>query len=359
VITPARRRAGLTLLGVGAASAVVWFAWWLLHLEPHPITLLLFTVELAGFVLGAVVAIGLAGAPAPRRVLLPDPSTGAGADEAPDRPPIDRDREPCRYAWAVADVVGRTRTGDLQHDVRAVVRAARRSVRRGRADYAVASVVADGARRLVTVVVVAAALLLGVSPIPIPSPIALVSVAIAAAAMSGAHVLLSGGRIRIGDRTRWTYSSLGDLLGREDIAGVAPRRWVGTVGVIVGLNVAIALRGMSDRWTHGLRAMEGDDRVVAMLLGLVLVVGALYTLATTEAPRVDGAHLVSRRLEETTARQSVLGAAVCVGLVGLVAGVFPGSVDAADHDPGRIEQIEHDSGRDIDRRDIDSRGSGG
>ena len=66
---------------------------------------------------------------------------------------------------------------------------------------------------------------------------------------------MSDGRIRIGDRVRWTYSTLGEVVAREDLDGVAPRSWVGTVATIVLVNIAVALRGMSDRWTHGLPHM--------------------------------------------------------------------------------------------------------
>lgn len=326
VVAPARRRLGVASLGVGVGGSVAWFGAWLTRLDPNPIQIVVLLLSLAGTFAGVAIAVGLASARAPRDVL-----TGAADVGATD---------PSRFAWAVADVVGRTRAHDLHHDVRSVVRAARRSIRRSPADYAMAAVLVDGALRLLAVVAVGGALLLGASPVPAPGAVALVGLALAVAGTSVSHVVLSGGRIRIGDRVRWTFSSLGEVIGREDLAGVAPRRWVGTIATIVGLNLAVALRGISDRWTHGLPPMGDDQRVVAMLAALTLVVGALYTLATTEEPRLENAHLVSRRLEERTARQSVLGAAVCVGLIGLIAGILPGSVDAADDDPARIEQVE-------------------
>lgn len=320
------RRLGVGLLAVASAGWIGWFAWWLTHLEPGPVQIVTMALALGGCLSGVTVAIGLARAEGPRDVLVPSGRGRAMSD-------------PSRFAWAVADVVGRTRAHDLHHDIRSVVRAARRSLRRSSADYAMAAVLVDGALRLLTVVVVAAALLLGVAPLPSPSGAALGAFAIGVAGVSAAHRVLSGGRIRTGDRVRWTFSSLGEVIGREDLAGVAPRRWVGTVATIVGLNVAVALRGMSDRWTHGLRPMGDDQRMVAMLAALGLVLGALYTLATIDAPTLDNAHLAPRRLEERTARQSVLGAAVCIGLVGLLAGILPGSVDPADDDPVRIEDV--------------------
>jgi hypothetical protein len=200
-------------------------------------------------------------------------------------------------------------------------------------------VVIDGPRRLWIVAAAVVGLLIGTGPFPWPPTAALACAGAGIAGMSLAHRFLSGGRIRIGDRIRWTYSSLGEVVVREDVDGVAPRYWVGTVATIVLVNVAVALRGMSDRWTHGLAPMGDDERVVAMLFALCLVLGALYTLATTEPPEVDNAHLAPRRLEERTARQSVLGVTVCAGLIGLVAGILPGSVDTADDDAGRIEHV--------------------
>ena len=73
------------------------------------------------------------------------------------------------------------------------------------------------------------------------------------------------------------------------------------------LNLAVALRGMSDRWTHGLPPMADDDRVMAMVFAMTIALGSFYTLITTPAPKLDNDHLVARRLEERTARQSALG----------------------------------------------------
>jgi hypothetical protein len=182
-------------------------------------------------------------------------------------------------------------------------------------------------------------LLIGVSPMPVPALPALASLAIGVGGLSLATVVLSEGRIALGDRLRWTYGSIGELLIREDLEGVAPRRWVGTVGTIVVVNLAVALRGMSDRWTHGLPTMPNDMRVVAMVYAMTLVAGSLFTLVTTAAPQLDNAHLVSRRLEERTARQSALGGALCVGLIGLLAGILPGCIDPGDDHPRRVEHV--------------------
>jgi hypothetical protein len=200
-------------------------------------------------------------------------------------------------------------------------------------------VLVDGPRRLALIAVAVLGLLIGVSPMPVPTAPALVALGIGVGGMSLAMGILSQGRIAVGDRLRWTYGSIGELLIRDDVDGVAPRRWVGTVGTIVVVNLAVALRGMSDRWTHGLPTMANDMRVVAMVYAMTLVVGALYTLVTTAAPQLDNAHIVSRRLEERTARQSALGGAMCVGLIGLIAGILPGCVDPGDDHATRIEHV--------------------
>jgi hypothetical protein len=321
-----RVRTGFASLSLSLAGWVGWISWRITHLELHPIPLVVLVLEIAGVAIGVIVALALA-------------LTGEHRSYLADLHAADCHVVARRYAFAVADIVGRTRAEDLHHDVRTVVRAARRSMRRQRADYAMAAVVIDGPRRLGIVVFAIAGLLVGVAPFPVPPAPAIVAAAVGLLCMSLAHTLLSERRIRVGDRMRWTYSTLGEVVAREDLVGVAPRSWVGTVATIVLVNVAVALRGMSDRWTHGLPHMGDDERMVAMLFALGLVVGALYTMATTEPPEVDNAHLAPRRLEERTARQSVLGATVCVGLVGLLAGILPGSVDPADDDPGRVEHV--------------------
>ena len=155
-------------------------------------------------------------------------------------------------------------------------------------------VLIDGPRRLAMIVVAVLGLLIGVGALPVPSVASLASLAVGVGGLSAATVVLSQGRISVGDRLRWTYGSIGELLIRDDVEGVAPRRWVGTVGTIVVVNLAVALRGISDRWTHGLPTMENDLRIVAMVYAMTLVAGSLFTLVTTAAPQLDNAHLVSR-----------------------------------------------------------------
>lgn len=324
--TPRRaRRLGVVLAALGFVAQVAWLGWRVTDLPANPIAALVLVVELAGSLAGLAISVGLARARHPRSVF------------------VDDQRESHRYAFAVADIVGRTRSTDVHRDVVRVVRSV--PVRRPRrsAEAAMGAVLLEGPRRLVLVVALSVALVVGVAPMHVPPVWAIVSVTAGALLTGVAHVVLAGGRIRFGDRIRWSYSSIGEVVGAVDLDGLAPRRWVGTMASIVVVNLAIALRGTSDRWTRGLAPMAEDDRIVTMLLALVVVAGALFTMRTIQAPDLDESRW-SRRLEERTARQSALGATVALGLVGLLAGILPGGVDAADVDPVRVEQLVDDQG---------------
>jgi hypothetical protein len=243
------------------------------------------------------------------------------------------------FAHAVADIVGRTRSADVHRDVRTAMRAAPRWRPRDTADAAVAAVLAEGPRRLVLVVTAAAGLLLGVAPFAPPPWWALGGAVVGYVAFAASHVLLGRRRLRFGDRQRWSYGAIGEIVSRDDVAGHAPRSWIGAIAVAVALSVTVALRGMSDRWTHGLPPMTYDERVVALVVAVVLVAGALHTVFTTPRPQQPDAHLVSRRLEEANTRHTLLAAAVCIGVVGLLAGVIPTS-DAVDGTPGGSTLVE-------------------
>ena len=316
-LSRARRRISIGLLGLGALSLLAWFAWRVVTLDLHPVPVVTVLIELSGWTGGFAVAVGLLNARAPRSVLQPDHTY--------------------RYAFVVADRVGRTRATDLQQDLRAAVDRLTTRTAGGPADRAMIGVLIDGPRRIALVATLTLALLLGVAPLDVPPTWALVALGAGTTLVAMSHVVASEGRIRFGDRIRWSFATLGEVLSPVDRVDQAPRRWVGTVATIVVLNLAIALRGMSDRWTHGLPPMTDDERLVAMTWAGLLVLGGLYTLRTIPTPALGNAHLIARRLEERTARQSALGAAVCLGLIGLLAGVLPGGIDSGPDDPVRIE----------------------
>ncbi len=304
VLSPARRRAGLALAGLATACTVTWFAWRIADLHWHPVALVVLATEIVGLVCALTVTAALMAATAPRNVYL----VGDGV------------RDSYWYAHAVADLVGRTRSADLHRDVRTAMRAAPRWRPRTPGDAAIAAVLAEGPRRLVLVLAIGLGLLLGATPFGVPPWWALAAVFGAAAGFGGAHVLLGRGRLRLGDRIRWSFGAIGEVIERTDPDGHAPRRWRGTLAVTVGLSLAVALRGASDRWTHGLAPMGHDDRIVAMAVATLLVLGALYTLQTSERPDTGQLPVIVRHLDERTVRQFLLTVAVCVGAIGLVAG---------------------------------------
>ena len=316
----ARRSTGvLTLVAAGLVS-IAWLTWRALHLGPHPVEVAVFATELVSIAVGLVVGVGMALVPRPRAVFEDDP------------------RESFRFVFVVADMVGRTRATDLHVDLAASYRTLLRS-RPKLPDVVIAAALLDGPRRLVLVVSLTIALLIGVAPMPFPPVWAIIVGVGALALMSLSHVILSGGRIHFGDRIRWSSSALGEVCSGVDRAGFAPRRWVGTVAAVVVLNLAIALRGMSDRWTHGLTPMSADGRQVTMLIAITIVAGGLFTLRTTAMPVLENSHLVPRRAEERTARASALGGAVAIGLIGLVAGILPGNFDAIADETVPVERI--------------------
>jgi len=318
-IGPSRRRAAIVLLGSALVLALIWFGWRVVNLQLHPVPILVLLIELSGWTGGLLVALGLICSSTHRR--------------------LERADDTYRYAATVADRVGRTRATDLQHDLRAATERLTSRTVGGPADRAMVGVMVDGPRRIALVAVLSIGLLLGVAPSPLPPWWAIGAIAAGSMALAVTHVVASGRGIRLGDRTRWSFASLGEVIAPNDRDDVAPRRWVGTVAAIVVLNLAIGLRGMSDRWTHGLPAMGDDERLVAMTWAGLVVLGGLYALRTIPTPELGNSHTVARRLEERTARQSALGAAVCVGLIGLVAGILPGGVDAGSDDPGGIEPV--------------------
>lgn len=318
-----RRRVGVVLTVSGVLAQLVWLAWRCTHLPVNAVAVAVLAVEVAGVASTVAITVGLVRARRPREVFLDDP------------------RESHRYAFAVADIVGRTRSTDVHRDVVRAVRSVPRRRPRRSAEAAMGAVYLEGPRRLVLVGALSVGFLLGTAPMSLPPWWAVTVLVAGSASVAASHVVLAAGRIRFGDRIRWSYSSIGEAVGAVDLDGLAPRRWIGTMASIVVVNLAIALRGTSDRWTHGLDPMADDERVVTMLLALLVVAGALFTMQTIQAPVLDESRW-SRRLEERTARQSALGATVVIGLIGLFAGVLPGGVDAADDDPVRVEQLVDD-----------------
>jgi heme/copper-type cytochrome/quinol oxidase subunit 1 len=96
---------------------------------------------------------------------------------------------------------------------------------------------------------------------------------------------------------------------------------------MVSLNLAVSLRGVSDRWTHGLGAMTHQERVVTMAVAAWMVGWGLAALRSLPQPQL-GYYGATRRLEEISTRRLALGATFTVAAVGMVAGVLPGGLPA-------------------------------
>ena len=321
---------GRRLGGVGVAlGTVAWAAWLtgrLAHASAHPLWVVLFASELLGVITGAVVATVLARRPVATAAPV---SRGATRDRG-DGTDVDR------YPIAVAGLLGIANGPDLRKSVRAAWHPAFAPTT-PIAERALALVRIDGTRRLVMIVGLALSMLLGVAPLDQPSPWLLVAGGAGLVLTSVGSMLLTGGAIRPGDRLRWSFASIGLTVGPVERSDAMPVRWAGVTGSIVVLNLAVALRGVSDRWTHGLPPMADADRVVTMSAALLLITGGLATLRHLTPPEPGRCNMSSRR-EERSARQSALGATAIAGILGLLAGILPGSVDAADRQPLDREQ---------------------
>jgi hypothetical protein len=322
-----RRRAAIGLLSAGVISWAGWLGWRAERATDHVLSAILLTTELVGL-LGVV----LTAACLVRSGAGPAPMTAAGADRS--------DEFRRRHASATGcptDAVTRA----------SVAAALRRVWRRDRTPQERAGdlVLLEGVRRGVAVLVVCAALLLGISPVGRPPALAVAALLGGLAATSVATWILSGGALRPGDRLAWSFAAAGLSVGggEDDTTSAVPLRWVGVVGAVVALNVAIALRGVSDRWTHGLAPMARDERTATMVLALVLVVAALWTMRSLAPPAVGDR--LPRGLEERSARRTALAAAALAGLVGLAAGVATQTVDAGSPAPERAV-VQPVAGRD-------------
>ncbi len=185
------------------------------------------------------------------------------------------------------------------------------------------SVVAlDGLRRLLSVIALVVVLFTGVAPFALPPTSRVIMLAGGLALVSIGHWLLSGGHVRPASRTIWSMASIGAGLGDGISRSGLPIRWAMTMATLVVLNISVALRGMSDRWTHGLAAMDDTARVIAMSIAAGLVgVGAL---AMRSMPRPDLGHYgATRRLEETSVRHLALGLTLLVAAIGFIVGLPP------------------------------------
>jgi len=170
-----------------------------------------------------------------------------------------------------------------------------------------------------------AVLLTGRFPFELPARSVLASLVAAHVLFAVGHWLLSGGALRPGVRLRWSMASVGAGLGDGASRTGLPIRWTATMATMIVLNLAVALRGVSDRWTHGLGPMVRDERVAAMVVSGWLVFVGFAALRTLAQPSL-GFYGATRRMEETSTRRLALGTTLAVAALGFVAGLLPGGL---------------------------------
>lgn len=322
---PERWRGTMTWLGRAASlfGLVVWSSWitWQftrpIHGAVGVATLLL---EMVALLVAAVVTAGLWS-------LAPTPTFGRryAYGERPTVPEVMAallavDPALVDVTGEIAGPVGADDTGEIAWARRgmSVLRGGRPSIR----DAAWSFVALDGLRRALCLALLTIVLFSGQAPFDLPPTDWLLLLGVGVLAVSTGHWLLSGGRLRPGSRLVWSMASVGAGLGSGVSRTTLPIRWVATMASIVVLNLAISLRGMSDRWTHGLGAMPHDARVMAMTFAFGFVGTGLVALRTLPKPELDY-YGATRRLEEASARRMALGATVGIALVGFAAGVMP------------------------------------
>jgi hypothetical protein len=195
------------------------------------------------------------------------------------------------------------------------------------ANAAWALVAVEGIRRSVFVMLLVVVLLTGRSPFGVPPWWILGSLIAAQVLFATGHWLLSGGVLRPGARLRWSMASIGAGLGDGTSRSGLPIRWTATLATMIVLNLAVSLRGLSDRWTHGLAPMPHDERVAAMVVAWWMVIVGFAALRILVQPSL-GFYGATHRLEENSTRRLALGTTLAVAVVGFVAGVLPGGLPA-------------------------------
>ena len=192
---------------------------------------------------------------------------------------------------------------------------------------ACAFVAVEGIGRMVFVALLVAVLLTGRVPFEMPPASMLLLLIGAQLLFAIGHWMLSGGALRPGVRLRWSMASIGAGLGDGSSRSGLPIRWTATMGTMIVLNLAVALRGVSDRWTHGLGPMAHDERVAAMVVAWWLVFVGFAALRTLTQPSL-GFYGATHRLEENSTRRLAMGTTLAVSMLGFVAGVLPGGLPA-------------------------------
>ena len=325
---------GLVLSAAGLLGWAAWLSWRVATLQMSLIAVAVLAIEIVAFSAALVVTAGLSAVrPAwrrNRRLTDADRELPMLLAEALDLGYIVHEVDETNPAGIIRTTSGPDDTGEIAW--------ARRGIRvlgdQRRLDHrsklatanlreATWSIVAlDGLRRLLSVVALVVVLFTGVAPFDLPPTDRLVMLGAGIALLSVGHWFLSGGHVRPASRLIWSMASIGAGLGDGVSRSGLPIRWTMTMATLVVLNISVALRGMSDRWTHGLTDMDDTARIVAMSIAVGLV--ATGGLAMRTMPRPELGHYgATHRLEETSVRHLALGLTLLVAAIGFIAGLAP------------------------------------
>ena len=316
----ARRWLGRSTTAAGLAAWLVWLGWRVSQPPLGILSVVELCLELVAFAAAATVSAHL--------------WTWDVGDRDPFDPATGR-----ITAWRLADVVGLEGSARaLGPDDSGEAACARRAMtvldprwRRAapigeRVPIAWAVIALEGCRRTCFVVLTVAVLLSGRFPFAVP-PGWLLGVLVAAQlALAVGHSVLTAGRLRPGVRSRWSMRTIGAGIGDGRSRTGLPIRWATTMATIVVVNLAVALRGFSDRWTHGLDTLSRDERLLAMAAAWWVVATGFIALRALPQPTLDGQR--ASRLDEHASRRLALGGTLTVAVLGCVAGVLPGAIPA-------------------------------
>ncbi len=326
-VVRAARWTGRSASVVGFVAWTIWLAWRVSSSPVGLVSVVVLLLEVMAFLVAIVLSAALWSLPGRSR---PSATSAGLLDVLVELFGLDELGSVEAHGADDTGEVARARTGLrlLDPRTRQATIAARQFVgRRHLALTAWALVAVEGIRRMLFVAVLVAVLLTGRLPFEMPGWSVLAALLAAQLSFTISHWLLSGGVLRPGVRLRWSMATIGAGLGDGASRTGLPIRWTATLATMVVLNLAVALRGVSDRWTHGLGPMPHDERVGAMALSLWLVLVGFTALRTLVKPSLDF-YGATRRLEETSTRRLALGTTMAVALVGFIAGVLPGGLPA-------------------------------
>ena len=325
---------GLVLSAAGLLGWAAWLAWRVATLQLSLIAVVVLALEIVAFSAALIVTAGLfAVRPAwrrDRRLTDADRELPMLLAEALDLGHIVHEIDETNPAGLIRTTSGPDDTGEIAWARRGirVLGEQRRLDRRSKFDTAnlreaAWSIVAlDGLRRLLAVIALVAVLFTGVAPFEQPPTNRLVMLGAGIALLSIGHWFLSGGHVRPTSRSIWSMASIGAGLGDGVSRSGLPIRWAMTMATLVVLNISVALRGISDRWTHGLAGMDDTARVAAMSVAVGLVITGGLAMRTMPRPEL-GHYGATRRLEESSVRRLALGLTLLVAAIGFIAGLAP------------------------------------